>query len=103
MLKHSFVKFLLVGILNTCVGLAVMYTCLSVLHLNYWVSTFIGNAIGAIVSYFLNKKFTFQSNAPTASSMLKFVIVIAVCYFVSYKVGLEITHFRALPQLLQAC
>ncbi|MFT4414459.1 GtrA family protein [Fredinandcohnia humi] len=90
-LGHSFVRFLLVGVVNTIVGLSFMYLFLLVFQFNYWASTFMGNAIGAVVSYFLNKRFTFQSNVPMGSSMIRFVLVIVGCYLLSYKVGLDMT------------
>ncbi|MGE8206575.1 GtrA family protein [Heyndrickxia sp. NPDC080065] len=92
-LKHSFIKFLVVGVINTCIGLSVIFICLKLFNLNYWISTFIGNAIGAIVSYFLNKSITFQSDAPLVKSMIRFILVILFCYFISYKLGLSLSKW----------
>ncbi|WP_062109691.1 GtrA family protein [Bacillus niameyensis] len=100
MLRHSFLRFLLVGVMNTIVGLSIMYLCLSLFHWNYWVSTLIGNAVGAVVSYFLNKRFTFQSQAAFSTSAFRFVLVIVVCYFVSYKIGLVVTEWGLEKSLL---
>lgn len=90
---HSFVRFLLVGILNTLIGLSSIFLLLNVLGLNYWASTFIGNGLGAIVSYFLNRTFTFQSQASLRGSFLKFVFVILVCYAFSYALSFFLGHF----------
>jgi putative flippase GtrA len=38
-LLKSFIKFLMVGVLNTWIGLTVTSLALEGLHLNYWVST----------------------------------------------------------------
>src|SRR5690606_14500988 len=62
------------------------------LDLNYWLSTFLGNGIGALVSYVLNKKFTFRSNARVANSMWKFLTVTLACYGISYGIGLYGGH-----------
>ncbi|WP_430101061.1 GtrA family protein [Paenibacillus polymyxa] len=37
-----------------------MFLLFNILETNYWLSTFIGNSVGATVSYFLNKRFTFK-------------------------------------------
>lgn len=98
-MNHSFFRFLLVGIINTLVGLSVMYLCLHGFSFSYWESTFIGNTIGAIVSYLLNRTFTFKSNAAVGSSMFRFAAVILICYFFSYYLGekIAVIVFSKLP------
>lgn len=91
--NNSFFRFLLVGVLNTLVGLSATYLLLNGLKLSYYPSTFLGNAIGAVVSFFLNKTFTFQSKGATLQSAVKFVVVILVCYGLSYYVGLHLTRW----------
>ncbi|WP_442601692.1 GtrA family protein [Paenibacillus sp. KN14-4R] len=92
LLNGSFVRFLLVGVLNTLVGLSVSFIILNVLGWNYWLATSIGNIVGAVCSYFLNRTFTFRSDATVGSSWWKFGLVIAVCFGVSYSVSLWITQ-----------
>ncbi|MCM3719356.1 GtrA family protein [Fictibacillus phosphorivorans] len=84
---NSFFKFLVVGIINTCIGLTVIFFLLNVLHTGYWPATFLGNAIGAAVSYILNRKFTFQSKTSVGKSSLKFLLVILICYFGAYSLS----------------
>jgi putative flippase GtrA len=105
-MQHSFVRFLFVGVINTIVGLSMMYVLLNGFGLSYWVSTFLGNMVGAGVSYFLNKKFTFKSNAPVSGSLLRFILVIGVCYFISYFLGIRLAgwilnQLFSLPNTLQ--
>ncbi|WP_238403288.1 GtrA family protein [Paenibacillus mesophilus] len=87
-MDHSFLRFLLVGVFNTLVGLSVIALLLHVAGIGYWASTFIGNAVGALVSYILNKRFTFRSKAKVAGSLWKFLLVTLVCYGLSYGIGL---------------
>lgn len=61
MLDITFWKFVLVGIVNTLVGTGVMFAAYNLLHLSYWVSSASNYVVGSIVSYFLNKYFTFQN------------------------------------------
>ncbi|WP_026575255.1 GtrA family protein [Bacillus sp. UNC438CL73TsuS30] len=86
-MKYSFIRFVIVGILNTIVGLSVMYLLLHAFHLSYWISTFIGNSIGAIVSFFLNRSFTFKSRNAVSKTAIRFIVVILCCYFISYDLG----------------
>lgn len=86
-MNYQFVRFLMVGVANTIVGLSVMYLLLHLAGLSYWTSTFLGNSVGAVVSFFLNRSFTFRSQSSVFKSMLRFVAVILFCYFVSYTLG----------------
>lgn len=103
MMNNSFFRFLLVGVINTFVGLSFMYLFLHLFSFSYWVSTFAGNIIGASVSYFLNRVFTFKSNADMRKSIIRFVAVILVCYFISYYLGEKMAHylFSQIPFLLK--
>ncbi|MDC3418509.1 GtrA family protein [Aquibacillus salsiterrae] len=88
-ITKQFSRFLVVGIINTVVGLSTMFLLLH-LQLNYWVSTFVGNAVGACVSYFLNRTFTFNSTVSIHKSIVRFLVVIGACYFIAYYVGIQL-------------
>lgn len=80
----TFWKFILVGIANTLFGTAIMFVFYNVFHLSYWVSSASNYFFGSILSYFLNKHFTFQSKDNSPRSVLRFVVNISVCYLVAY-------------------
>ncbi|MGG3564150.1 GtrA family protein [Neobacillus rhizosphaerae] len=82
--NHSLVRFLLVGVVNTGIGLAIMFLLLNVVGASYWFSTFTGNAVGACVSFLLNRAFTFKSTVSYHKGLPRFIIVILLCYFSSY-------------------
>ncbi|KOP83007.1 GtrA family protein [Cytobacillus solani] len=84
---NSFIRFFIVGVINTLTGLSTMFLLLNIAELSYWFSTFIGNSIGAIVSYSLNRTFTFQSKVTIKKSVPRFIAVILFCYLFSYKVS----------------
>ncbi|QOR66130.1 GtrA family protein [Cytobacillus suaedae] len=84
---NPFFRFLLVGVVNTLIGLSTIFIMMHLLGINYWGATFIGNTLGAIVSYFLNRSFTFQSKVTISSSSIQFAIVIVSCYMFSYFTG----------------
>lgn len=83
-LDITFIKFVLVGIVNTAVGTAVMFIAYNVLHLSYWISSAANYVIGSICSYFLNKYFTFQNSEKSPVIILKFIINITICYLIAY-------------------
>lgn len=81
---NSFIRFLFVGVLNTLIGFSIMLFLLNLAGMSYWFSTFLGNSVGAAVSYMLNKSFTFQSRAPAKTSIPRFIFVILGCYCLAY-------------------
>ncbi|PWK07002.1 GtrA family protein [Tumebacillus permanentifrigoris] len=90
---HSLIRFLLVGVLNTIVGLSATYLLLNLAGLSYWAATFAGNCIGAVVSYFLNKTFTFRDNQGIGKSWWRFVVVMLASYVLAYSIGLQAAHW----------
>lgn len=84
---NRFTRFLLVGVINTLTGLSVIFILLNVFGLSYWGSTFVGNGVGAAVSYLLNRAFTFNSQIDFKNGVPKFITVILLCYFLSYSLG----------------
>ncbi|MBM6897367.1 GtrA family protein [Pseudoflavonifractor capillosus] len=85
------VKFLLVGVINTLVGTAVMFGFYNLLHAGYWVSSAANYIVGSIVSYVLNKYLTFQNKEKSVKQMLFFVVNISVCYLLAYGLAKPVT------------
>jgi putative flippase GtrA len=83
-LDITFLKFVLVGVINTIVGTAVMFLCYNAFHCSYWFSSAMNYVIGSIVSYFLNKYFTFQNKERSWKIVAKFIINITICYLAAY-------------------
>lgn len=77
-------KFLLVGIINTLVGNGVMFLLYNLCGVGYTLSTVANYVVGSIVSYFLNKYYTFKQNKKSFKEVLRFIITIIVCYAVAY-------------------
>ena len=77
-------KFLLVGIINTLVGNGVMFLLYNLCGVGYTLSTVANYVVGSIVSYFLNKYYTFKQNKKSCKEVLRFIITIIVCYAVAY-------------------
>ena len=77
-------KFGLVGILNTVVGTMVMFFAFNVLNMGYWFSSAMNYIVGSILSYFLNKYFTFGSKKRSKREVIRFLVNIALCYLLAY-------------------
>ena len=80
-LSSSFFRFLLVGVGNTLLSLVLMFLLEG---LGYWPSTAIAYVAGAVMSFFLNRYFTFHSQETLKRSAVKFAVNVAVCYVVGY-------------------
>ena len=80
----TFLKFMLVGVVNTLVGTAVMFFCFNVLMWSYWISSAMNYIVGSIVSYLLNKRYTFQHKGHDWSTVWKFIVNVSVCYVLAY-------------------
>lgn len=81
------IKFLLVGVVNTLVGTSVMFLSYNLLHFSYWTSSAANYVIGSMVSYFLNKYFTFQQKERSVKTVFKFVANITLCYLLAYGIA----------------
>ena len=89
---RSFVTFLVVGVVNTLFGTAIMLVLYNVFGCSYWVSSFCDYFFGSILSYFLNKRFTFHYQGTDWRSIAKFAANIVVCYLIAYSLALPLTR-----------
>lgn len=80
----KFWKFILVGAANTVVGAGIMFLFYNVFHLSYWISSAANYVVGSILSYFLNKYFTFRQRQRSWAEIGRFVLNISVCYALAY-------------------
>lgn len=87
----TFLKFILVGLINTAVGAAVMFGCYNLLKCSYWFSSAANYVVGSIVSYFLNKYYTFKVKKRSWKYVLKFVANISICYLLAYGIAKPLT------------
>ena len=81
LIDGSIPKFLLVGVGNTLLSMVLMFLLEG---LGYWPSTAIAYAAGAVMSFFLNRRFTFHSEETLGRSAVKFALNVAVCYVAAY-------------------
>lgn len=81
--KGEFFRFLIVGVINTIVGTSIMFIAYNIFNLSYWTSTVLNYTLASVLSYFLNKYFTFKKTG-SVKALLKFSLNIIVCYLLAY-------------------
>lgn len=92
--QSTIIKFIIVGVINTTVGIGSMFICFFILRhgqwfsntINYWISSATNTITGSIVSYFLNKFFTFQSKE-SYNDVFKFIVNIIICNVLAYGIA----------------
>ena len=83
----KFWKFMGVGGVNTLVGSGIMFLLYNVFHCGYWLSSAANYVVGSLVSYVLNRKFTFRSRQSAGKTFVRFALSISVCYLLAYGVA----------------
>lgn len=87
LIDKKLAKFLVVGVINTLVGTAIMFGLYNLAHCSYWMSSAANYILTSILSFFLNKYFTFGSKEKSAAEVLRFAVNIAVCYLLAYGIA----------------
>ena len=86
----TFFRFIIVGCIYTLVGYGVMFGLYNLAGLHtwgdrgYWISSAANYVVGSIVSYVLNKHFTFRNREKGAGVVVRFILNITVCYLLAY-------------------
>lgn len=103
MFSTTFIKFLLVGVVNSSVGLAVIYACKWFLGLGDVPANMAGYAVGLMVSFVLNSRWTFRYRGDIWPAVVRFLFVFLVSYLINlFVVLLLIDSFTVNSYLAQA-
>ena len=89
----SFIRFLVVGVINTLIGTSIMFIAYNIFEYSYWVSSFLNYFIGSLVSFFLNKFYTFKKTEKSLKEVVLFILNIGICYFLAYFVAQKAIAF----------
>ena len=107
LLRHSVIRFVLVGISNTAVGLGVIYFALRVLEWNDTASNAVGYAVGFAWSFLWNRSWTFRQSGAALGSLVRYVGVCVVGYLVNLAVMIVLLRRMGaghyLPQVVAMC
>ncbi len=80
-------RFLLVGVINTLVGSALMFGLYNLAGADYWLSSAANYVLTSILSYIFNKHFTFRNRERGWRPAVRFAVSIAVCYLLAYGIA----------------
>ncbi len=86
-------RFLLVGVANTLVGMGTMFGLYNLVGLHawgdigYWISSAANYITGSVVSFFLNKHFTFRNQETGPQVVFRFALNILTCYLLAYGIA----------------
>lgn len=90
---RKFAKFILVGVINTLIGSAIMFLLYNAAHFNYWFSSACNYFFTSILSFFLNKYFTFGIRQWSVYMIFAFYINIIICYLFAYGIAKPIINY----------
>lgn len=97
------IRFIIVGLLNTFVGLGCIYAAMYFLDFDIKTANMLGYLVGLIVSFTLNKAWTFKNQDHIISSLIRYLIVIAIAYVVQLQtVVLSVEYLKINPYLAQS-
>lgn len=103
-IDKSTLKFLIVGVANTAVGMGIMLLLSFIFNktvpefaeklvfvlgttdytASYIISSAVNYIVGGILSYFLNKYWSFENKEKSKMIVVKFIVTVLLCYAVSY-------------------
>lgn len=89
---EKLIKFALVGVLNTIVGVAINLVALNVLHLPFIWAGVLNYLPTSVMSFFLNKHFTFKSKGDVKKEAVRFGLNVALCFTLAYGIAEPLTH-----------
>ena len=84
----KFWKFILVGVLNTLADAGLSFALINLTNLNLWWCTAVPCALASVLSYFLNKHFTFKNTEKGWKPVFRFAVNIAACYLLAYGIAI---------------
>ncbi len=92
-----FLRYVMVGIINTIIGLGTTLTAFHILKINYSLAYLIGTLMGVVCSFVLNKYFTFKSTRNWRFEAFKFFIVFIIAYLVSNACLIAVVELLKMP------
>jgi putative flippase GtrA len=90
---RKLLRFILVGIINTLVGSAIMFALYNAAHVGYWISSACNYGITCILSFFMNKYFTFRVKHWSVFMVAAFILTIAISYLIAYSIAKPLVNY----------
>lgn len=90
------IRYAFVGVLNTGLGYAVIFLCMGVFDWSPVSSNVAGYAVGFVVSFLLNRTFTFRSTGRARGELKRFLLIFALAYLANLGVLVLLVHAAGL-------
>ena len=74
LVDKKLLRFIIVGCINTIVGTAIMFGLYNLASCSYWVSSAANYILTSILSFFLNKYFTFRNKERSWKQAVMYVM-----------------------------
>ncbi len=88
----QFLRFLVVGALNTLLGYGVIFSCMYLAGMSPEASNVSGYAVGLLASYVLNRNYTFKSKQNRRIEIIRFLAVFAAAFTSNFAFLLLLIH-----------
>lgn len=93
---YTTVRFAMVGGINTIAGLSTIYIAKWFFSLDDITSNALGYAFGFLLSFILNKNWTFKFYGAWVSALTKFLLLVCIAYLVNLTVVLTTIYTFAI-------
>lgn len=97
--RQHFVRYLIAGGLNAAISFPTIYICLT-LGFSPLLSNIGGFSVGILISFFLAKRFVFQSRRRTRPEMARFVLAFCVSFLANILALEFLTLQTDVPQMV---
>ncbi len=99
LLGRDFFLFAMVGLIATIVQYATLIFLVSSTHCTPTAASSTGFLLGALVNYWLNRRYTFQSDKAHYKAGMQFALVASIGFCLNGSLMMLGTHFLELPYL----
>lgn len=101
--NNTFLKYLAVGMINTLSGISAIYILKWFFEFGDISANAVGYTVGLIISFFLNRNWSFKHSGDISASIVRFSLVILLAYSTNLGVVLISIHYINLdPYIAQA-
>jgi len=90
---RKLLKFIFIGILNTIVGSTIMFYLYNLANFSYWLASALNVVLASILSFYLNKTFTFGVRQWSLFMVAAFIATIAISYFIAYGLSIRLVSY----------
>lgn len=87
-----FIRYCIVGAINTAITLGVIFLCHSILGMGEYISNVIGYIAGLINSFLWNRAWVFRAQGSRTRQAIRFAIGFAICYGIQLAVVFALCH-----------